>query len=124
MIKTKSNSFLKFSFIFIITSLTLFVLGSIISNVSGTPIKDVIFIEGIVVLMLSVFSLIEGNTTLPSMQDLGRINPQYLVNMILESNENAKNKINRNTTLNINLDISSLGVIVAALISVIFSFTI
>ena len=74
--------------------------------------------------MLSAFSLIEGNTTLPSMQDLGRINPQYLVNMILESNENAKNKINRNTTLNINLDISSLGVIVAALISVIFSFTI
>ncbi|MBS4803851.1 MAG: hypothetical protein KIC47_00145 [Clostridium sp.] len=124
MIKTKSNSFLKFSFIFIISSLTLFVLGSIISNVSGTPIKDVMFIEGIVVLMLSVFSLIEGNTTLPSMQEFGRINPQYLVNMILESNENARKKINRNSTLNIQLDISSLGVIVAAFISVIFSFTI
>ena len=124
MIKTKSNSFLKFSFIFIISSLTLFVLGSIISNVSGTPIKDVMFIEGIVVLMLSVFSLIEGNTTLPSMQEFGRKNPQYLVNMILESNENARKKINRNSTLNIQLDISSLGVIVAAFISVIFSFTI
>lgn len=124
MIKTKSNSFLKFSFIFIISSLTLFVLGSIISNVSGTPIKDVMFIEGIIVLMLSVFSLIEGNTTLPSMQEFGRINPQYLVNMILESNENARKKINRNSTLNIQLDISSLGVIVAAFISVIFSFTI
>ncbi|MDU5111935.1 MAG: hypothetical protein E6248_15975, partial [Clostridium sp.] len=116
MIKTKSNSFLKFSFIFIISSLTLFVLGSIISNVSGTPIKDVMFIEGIVVLMLSIFSLIEGNTTLPSMQEVGRINPQYLVNMILESNENARKKINRNSTLNIQLDISSLGFIVAALI--------
>lgn len=124
MIKTKSNSFLKFSFIFIISSLTLFILGSIISNVSGTSIKDVMFIEGIVVLMLSVFSLIEGNTSLPSMQEFGRINPQYLVNMILESNENARKKINRNATLNIQLDISSLGVIVAALISVIFSFTI
>lgn len=124
MIKTKSNSFLKFSFIFIISSLTLFVLGSIISNVSGTSIKDVMFIEGIVVLMLSVFSLIEGNTSLPSMQEFGRINPQYLVNMILESNENARRKINRNSTLNIQLDISSLGVIVAALISMIFSFTI
>lgn len=124
MIKTKSNSFLKFSFIFIISSLTLFILGSIISNVSGISIKDVMFIEGIVVLMLSVFSLIEGNTSLPSMQEFGRINPQYLVNMILESNENARKKINRNATLNIQLDISSLGVIVAALISVIFSFTI
>lgn len=124
MIKTKSNSFLKFSFIFIISSLTLFVLGSIISNVSGTSIKDVMFIEGIVVLMLTVFSLIEGNTSLPSMHEFGRINPQYLVNMILESNENARRKINRNSTLNIQLDISSLGVIVAALISMIFSFTI
>ncbi|VYU07939.1 hypothetical protein [Clostridium tertium] len=124
MIKTKSNSFLKFSFIFIISSLTLFVVASIISSIHGASFKDVIFIEGIMLLMLSAFSSIEGSTSLPSMQEFGQINPQCFANVYLESNEIDQRRISRGSILNINVDLISSAIMFGAFISLIFSFTI
>ena len=92
MIKSNSRSIKKFISISIIHLVFLFIIGGVISNFKGFELRDVLFVEGILILMIGIFSSMGGSTQSLSLQEFGQINPQYFTNIILEGNTFKKRK--------------------------------
>ena len=68
----------------VIWSIILFIIANILVNLKGFLLKDVLFIEGIIFIMLGIFSCIGGNPMGLSLQSLGQNNAQYNTNANLE----------------------------------------
>ena len=122
MRKNNSKSLKKFISIFIANSVSLFLIGGIISNLNGFQLKDVLFVEGILVLMIGIFSSIGGNTQSLSLQEFGQVNPQCFVNIVLESNSIQKERVISTSNIEINMDLVSTSITLGAIIALIISY--
>lgn len=69
------------------------ILGNVISKVLGYSLKDVLFIEGIILMLCGILSSIKGNPKGLSMQGLGSMNAQYISNANLEITKREREKI-------------------------------
>lgn len=93
----------------IIWTIVLFIIGNILVNLKGFLLKDVLFIEGIIFIMLGVFACIGGNPMGLSLQSLGQNNTQYNTNANLEvSKMENTNKSNFKNTISISINTVSL----------------
>lgn len=122
MMKNNSKRFKKFIPIFVVSLLSLFLLGAIISSINGFQLRDVVFVEGILILMIGIFSSISGSTQNLSLQEFGQINPQYFANIILDSSSIKKEKSLVASNIQINIDLVNTSIIVGAIIALIISF--
>lgn len=105
-----------------ITSLIVsIILGQLISSFNGYHFRDVIFVEGILVLMIGIFSAIGGNPMSLSLQDFGQINPQWLANISLETNEIDRRRIVDSCKVIINIDIINLSLVIGGFIVLVIS---
>lgn len=68
----------------ILWAIVFILIGFVIVNFTSYSLKDVVFIEGIVLVALGALSLIGGNPTGLSLQALGQNNAQYVANANLE----------------------------------------
>ena len=93
----------------VIWSIILFIIANILVNLKGFLLKDVLFIEGIIFIMLGIFSCIGGNPMGLSLQSLGQNNAQYNTNANLEvSKMENTNKSNFKNTISISINTVSL----------------
>ncbi|WP_291653580.1 hypothetical protein [Clostridium sp.] len=122
MIKKNSKTFSRFITISIITLIVSFILGQIISSFKGYNFSDVLFVEGIIILMMGIFSAVGGNPMSLSLQDFGQINPQWLANISLETNEIDRRRIIDSCKVNINIDITTISLVIVGSISLLISF--
>ncbi|GAA0085107.1 hypothetical protein UT300007_15460 [Clostridium sp. CTA-7] len=111
---------------FLVVSLTSLIialsLGQFISIFQGYHFRDIIFVEGIAILMMGVFSSIGGNPMSLSLQDLGQINPQWLANISLETNEIDRRRIVDSCKVTLNIDIINISLMLSGIITLIISF--
>lgn len=107
----------------IIWTIILFIIGNILVNLKGFLLKDVVFIEGIIFIMLGVFACISGNPMGLSLQSLGQNNTQYNTNANLEvSKIENTNKSNFKNTISISINTVSL--ILAGIACIIINYII
>ncbi|ENZ32897.1 hypothetical protein HMPREF1084_02244 [Clostridium butyricum 60E.3] len=78
--------FLKQMFWIIVQVIILLAIGIGLSEIKGYSIKDVIFVEGIIVIILALFTSMQGNPMGLSIQSMGQNNAQ------INSNNNIKIK--------------------------------
>ncbi|HEX9026678.1 MAG TPA: hypothetical protein VF839_09500 [Clostridium sp.] len=96
----------------ILESFILVLIGLAIVSFNNYNLKDVLFVEGIVLIILAVFCVIGGDSTGLSLQGMGQNNAQYLANANLEilKLENEKTKRNLRPMLNIGLNAVSMTI--------------
>lgn len=103
----------------VIWAIILFGVALVITNFKGYELKNILFIEGIIFVMIGILSSIGGNPMGLSMQGLGQSNAQYIANGNLEVAKMEKDKTKSvKTTVSIGLSTVSLvigGVLVIAL---------
>ena len=93
----------------VLWTVILFITGYIIVNLKGFLLKDVLFIEGIIFIMLGIFACIGGNPMGLSLQSLGQSNTQYSTNANLEvSKMENTNKSSFKNTISISINVVSL----------------
>ena len=124
MIKNNLKSFKSFILIFMVSLVVFYFLGSIISNLKGFNFRDVIFVEGIIVLMGVIFSSIDGSPQGLTLQEFGQINPQYFANIILETKVREGKGLIEISNVKINIDLISMAIVLGATITLISSFII
>ncbi|MDB1923231.1 hypothetical protein PMY08_11935, partial [Clostridium tertium] len=69
-----------------------------------------------------IFSAVGGNPMSLSLQDFGQINPQWLANISLETNEIDRRRIIDSCKVNINIDITTISLVIGGSISLLISF--
>ncbi|MDO5779293.1 MAG: hypothetical protein Q4Q02_02100 [Clostridium sp.] len=102
----------------VIWTIILFIIANILVSLKGFLLKDVLFIEGIIFIMLGLFTCIGGNPMGLSLQSLGQNNSQYTANANLEVSriENA-NKSNFKDTISVSINtVSSMFAGIACII--------
>ena len=122
MIKKNSKSLKNFSWIFISNLVFLFLIAGVISSLKGYQFKDVLFVEGILVFMVSVLSSIDGKPLSLSLQEFGQVNPQYFASIVLESNATEKERIISSSNISIKMDIVSTSIMIGSIIVLIISY--
>lgn len=76
----------------VIWSIILVLLGLFLSKFVETTLKDILFMEGVLVIIIGLFSSIGGNPMGLSLQALGQSNAQYVGNANLEISRMEKEK--------------------------------
>ncbi|EOR26835.1 hypothetical protein A500_06736 [Clostridium sartagoforme AAU1] len=71
--------------------------------------------------MIGIFSAIGGNPMSLSLQDFGQINPQWLANISLETNEIDRKRIVDSCKVIINIDIINLSLMIGGFIVLLIS---
>ena len=122
MMKKNSKSLKNFSWIFISNLVFLFLIAGVISSLKGYQFKDVLFVEGILVFMVSVLSSIDGKPLSLSLQEFGQVNPQYFASIVLESNAAEKERIISSSNISIKMDIVSTSIMIGSIIVLIISY--
>lgn len=122
MIKNNSKSLRKFILIFIANLVSLFLIAGVISSLRGFHLKDVLFIEGILILMIVLFSSIGGKNQSLSLQEFGQVNPQYFANIVLENNIAEKERIVSASNIQINMDLISSSILIGSIVVLISSY--
>lgn len=95
-------------------------LAFIISKVIGYGIKDVLFIEGIILILGGILSSINGNPKGLSIQGLGSINAQYISNANLEITKMEREKVNIKEELK--FAFSGIALIISGLVCVVINY--
>ncbi|WP_195988365.1 hypothetical protein [Clostridium sp. D53t1_180928_C8] len=107
----------------IVWAILLFGVALIITNFKDYTLKDVLFIEGIVLIMVGVLSSLGGNPMGLSMQGFGQNNAQYIANANLEVTKLEKDKTsNIKTTVSIGL--STVSLVIGGVLAIILNFII
>lgn len=107
----------------VIWTIILFIIANIIVSLKGFLLKDVLFIEGIIFIMLGLFACIGGNPMGLSLQSLGQNNAQYTANANLEvAKMESTNKYNFKNTISVSINTVSL--VLAGIICIIINYII
>ena len=107
----------------VIWAIILFIIANILVNLKGFLLKDVLFIEGIIFIMLGLFACIGGNPMGLSLQSMGQNNAQYTSNANLEvSKMESINKSNFKNTISVSINTVSL--ILAGIVCLIINYII
>ena len=102
---------------FVVASLIGFI---IIKVMPFKSFKDILFIEGLVLIFAGVFASISGNPMGLSVQGLGQNNAQYIANANLEISKREKEKFNVKT--NIAFALSTFSLVIGGVLSIILTF--
>lgn len=84
--------------------------------------KDILFIEGLILIFVGIFASISGDPMGLSMQGLGQSNAQYITNANLEVSKIAKQKAN--VKINIAFALSTFSLLIGGILSAVITFII
>ncbi len=102
----------------LVYSIILYTIAIIISNIINCEIKNILFIEGIIIVMIGIFSGIEGDSKGASLQGLGQNNTQYISNANLEVSKLIKqSKVGNFSYYNYN----TISLIISGIIMILIS---
>ncbi|WP_346936430.1 hypothetical protein [Clostridium sp.] len=123
MDKSQIKSLIKCVVWGIIWSIILVLIGLGIVNFTTHNLKDVLFVEGIILVILGVSSFLGGNPTGLSLQGFGQTNAQYIANANLEVTRMEKEKT---TTIknNFKTSINTVSLVMGGIICIIINFII
>lgn len=108
----------------IIWSIAFVIIALIIVDKTQYILKDVLFIEGIIVILLGALSLFGGNSMGLSLQALGQTNAQYVANANLEVTKKEKELNSRQIKDNFRSSVNTVSLIVGGTICIIINFII
>jgi hypothetical protein len=121
--KSQISSLIKCFIWGIIWSIILVLIGLGIVHFTTYNLKDILFIEGIILVILGVSSFLGGNPTGLSLQGLGQTNAQYIANANLEVTRMEKEKTNTIKN-NFKTSISTVSLVIGGIICIIINFII
>lgn len=121
--KSQISSLIKCFIWGIIWSIILVLIGLGIVRFTTYNLKDILFIEGIILVILGVSSFLGGNPTGLSLQGLGQTNAQYIANANLEVTRMEKEKTNTIKN-NFKASISTVSLVIGGVICIIINFII
>ncbi len=121
--KSQISSLIKCFIWGIIWSIILVLIGLGIVRFTTYNLKDILFIEGIILVILGVSSFLGGNPTGLSLQGLGQTNAQYIANANLEVTRMEKEKTNTIKN-NFKTSISTVSLVIGGIICIIINFII
>lgn len=121
--KSQISSLIKCVVWGIIWSIILVLIGLGIVHFTTYNLKDILFIEGIILVILGVSSFLGGNPTGLSLQGLGQTNAQYIANANLEVTKMEKEKTNTIKN-NFKTSISTVSLVIGGIICIIINFII
>lgn len=121
--KSQISSLIKCVVWGIIWSIILVLIGLGIVHFTTYNLKDILFIEGIILVILGVSSFLGGNPTGLSLQGLGQTNAQYIANANLEVTKMEKEKTNTIKN-NFKTNISTVSLVIGGIICIIINFII
>ena len=124
MNKRENKPLVKYIFFEILLSVILLLIGLAIVYFTNYNFKDVLFVEGMVVIILGIFSGISGNSTGLSLQGMGQNNAQYVSNANLETLKMEKEKTKNNLNPNISIGLNMVSLIIGGAICIIIDFII
>jgi len=124
MNKRENKPLVKYIFFEILLSVILLLIGLVIMYFTNYNFKDVLFVEGMVVIILGIFSGISGNSTGLSLQGMGQNNAQYVSNANLETLKMEKEKTKNNLNPNISIGLNMVSLIIGGAICIIIEFII
>jgi len=122
----KIKLFLKFVLFGVIWALISAGIGLLISEFMDYNFRDVFFVEGMVLIIIGIFSSIGGKLTGLPLQ-LKSSNPQYVTNGYLQMKDIEKKEKKNNSDVrkaNISIGISGIALIVGGLICMIINFVV
>lgn len=121
--KSQISSLIKCFIWGIIWSIILVLIGLGIVRFTTYNLKDILFIESIILVILGVSSFLGGNPTGLSLQGLGQTNAQYIANANLEVTRMEKEKTNTIKN-NFKTSISTVSLVIGGIICIIINFII
>lgn len=98
-----------------------FVLAGILVSLKNLVFKDVIFIEGIFIIIIGLTSTIGGDALGLSLQELGNVNAQYMANANLEVSKMEKEKNNYQIKTTIKIFLSTTVLVISGLILILIN---
>ena len=108
----------------ILWAIVFILIGFVIVNFTSYSLKDVLFIEGIVLVALGALSSIGGNPTGLSLQALGQDNAQYAANANLEVTKMEKQRHHDNIKTNLRSSFNIVSLIIGGSICIVINFLI
>jgi hypothetical protein len=97
-------------------------IGLLIMKFTSYNFKDILFMEGILLIIIGALSSIGGNPMGLSLQSLGQVNSQFASNVNLEVTTKEKNSYNLKTT--ISFGVSMIALIIGGALSILLNFII
>lgn len=107
----------------LVWAILLFGIAVAITNYKGYNFKDVLFVEGMLMVIVGCLSAVGGNPMGLSMQGLGQVNAQYIANANLEITKMERDKT-KNIKSYISFGLSTVSFITGAIFIVILAFII
>lgn len=110
----------------VVWSVILFLSALVIVNFTEFILKDVLFIEGIIFIVLGILSSIGGSPIGTSLYSLGQNNAQYISGANIESlkRDNDMNNTNEQLKNTLRMSVSMVSLILAGIICIIINFII
>lgn len=98
------------------------VLAGILVGSRNLVFKDIIFIEGIFLIIIGLTSTIGGDPLGLSLQGLGNMNEQYMANANLEGSKMEKEKNNYQIKTTMKIFLSTTVLVISGLILILINF--
>lgn len=111
---------IKCVFFGVIWSILIVIISVIITEFKEYIFNDVIFVQGMILIVVGLLSSMGGNPMGLSIEGIGSQSAQYITNANLEVTKYEKERLNIKTTITIGLSGASL--VVGGLLSIIISF--
>lgn len=112
---------LKYTFWGVVWAVVFIILGFIIEKLSTFSLKDIFFVEGILLVILGAASCIGGNPLGLSIQALGQTNAQYAAYANLEVTKMEKEKLSK---FNFRTAFNLISLVLAGVICIVINFII
>lgn len=110
--------FLKQMFWIIVQVIILLAIGIGLSEIKGYSIKDVIFVEGIIVIILALFTSMHGNPMGLSIQSIGQNNAQINSNNNIKIKEIEEKKTKNKVRSTLNFSLNTICFIISGIICI------
>lgn len=107
----------------VIWAIILFGVALVITNFKGYELKNILFIEGIIFVMIGILSSIGGNPMGLSMQGLGQSNAQYIANGNLEVAKMEKDKT-KSVKTTVSIGLSTVSLVIGGILVITLNFII
>ncbi len=124
MKKYNIKLFTKLTLLGVFWAIVFCIIGFIIVKFKDYTLKDVLFIEGIAVVSLTILSFIGINPMGNNLQALGQSNAQYVSNANLEVTKMEKEKNKNGIKPIINIGFNRIALIIGGIICIIINYMI
>jgi cobalamin biosynthesis protein CobD/CbiB len=122
--KSQMESLIKCVVWGILWSIIFILIGFIIANFTPYILKDVLFVEGMLIVIVAASSSISGNPLGLSLQALGQNSAQYVANANLEAMKMEKQKQYDNFKTGLRSSLNAVSLIIGGVICIVINFMI